>query len=177
MEWQEGTGRVALVCAQSTVLINKYEEHGDPHGKDRGFLRNESVYSLDGYLVCLSASWCTKETRLLVSRSDGCLNLFHDTPTGLILDQQWSAHEYEAWTACFSAPNICYSGGDDCRFKGWNLRSLTPTFSSKLYVSSFNGCLRLKVTHKTHDPCHWFLRPVSWYLVCKQKYCVWNRLE
>lgn len=45
-------------------------------------------------------------------------------PSGLVTLQSWRAHDLEAWTASFhfSSLNLALSGGDDCAFKGWDLR-------------------------------------------------------
>ena len=38
--------------------------------------------------------------------------------------QSWHGHDLEAWTASFHSwsPTLALSGGDDCAFKGWDLR-------------------------------------------------------
>lgn len=46
----------------------------------------------------------------------------------------WHAHEYEAWITAFDKfdNNLVFSGGDDCRLKGWDIRDNTrPAFVSK----------------------------------------------
>ncbi|PWN52042.1 WD40 repeat-like protein [Violaceomyces palustris] len=57
-------------------------------------------------------------------------------PAGL---ETWKAHDYEAWIAsfdCWSSGRVVWSGGDDLKLKGWDLRSANkaksgrkPTFS------------------------------------------------
>lgn len=50
------------------------------------------------------------------------------TPSGLSLLHSWAAHDLEAWTASFHdwTPGLVLSGGDDCAFKGWDVRDGGP---------------------------------------------------
>ena len=45
------------------------------------------------------------------------------------------AHQYAAWTTCGNnfQPAVVYTGGDDCLFRGWDLRTdcALPLFSNK----------------------------------------------
>lgn len=75
---------------------------------------------------------------LVASSSDGKLSTWQVTDSGLEKLAYWKAHDFEAWISAFDYwnPNLVYSGGDDCRFKGWDLRSPLghPTFISKLHT-------------------------------------------
>ncbi|CAI2372225.1 unnamed protein product [Moneuplotes crassus] len=60
--------------------------------------------------------------------------IVYDVETDQEKFSQSQAHEYQAWTV-FCDPyqqNIVYTGADDTKFKGWDLRvSGVPTFTSK----------------------------------------------
>jgi diphthamide biosynthesis protein 7 len=61
---------------------------------------------------------------IMSSYSDGSLATHQVTTTGITTLHSWQGHELEAWTCSFDNwnPNLAYSGGDDCFFKGWDLR-------------------------------------------------------
>lgn len=75
---------------------------------------------------------------LVASSSDGKLSTWQLTDSGLENLSRWKAHDFEAWISAFDYwdTNLVYSGGDDCRFKGWDLRSPPgcPTFISKAHT-------------------------------------------
>jgi len=92
--------------------------------------------------LCLSLDWSNRRDptnnlgSLVVSLSNGSLCVLSPSETSsLSLTKSWHAHDYEPWVAawdCWNA-NIIYSGGDDHKLKGWDIRqhSQQPTFTNK----------------------------------------------
>jgi hypothetical protein len=72
--------------------------------------------------------------------SDGVLAVLQPSETDLVhVAQQWNAHEFEPWVVAWNYwdENVVYSGGDDLKFKGWDIRApSSPTFVDN---KSFSG--------------------------------------
>ncbi|XP_003974570.1 diphthine methyltransferase [Takifugu rubripes] len=90
--------------------------------------------------LLLSLDWSTgrkdcSEVKLVCSDSAGCVNVLSMCEGTLMPLSQWKAHDFEAWISAFSYwdTQLIYSGGDDCKLKGWDLRMdpSHPTFTSK----------------------------------------------
>ncbi|CAB1320123.1 unnamed protein product [Coregonus sp. 'balchen'] len=89
----------------------------------------------------LDLKWChvpVSERPLLgMATASGELQLHRliDRENSLTAVSQWKAHDFEAWISAFSYwdTQLVYSGGDDCKLKGWDLRMgpSSPTFTSK----------------------------------------------
>ncbi|XP_022093584.1 diphthine methyltransferase-like isoform X2 [Acanthaster planci] len=97
--------------------------------------------SQDNNCLALSLDWNTgkyhsQTPSVIVSDSKGSLTLCRlcDDSSSVESMLRWPAHGFEAWIAAFDywQPNVVYSGGDDCRFKGWDTR--TPC-SKPLFIS------------------------------------------
>ncbi|KAJ3828296.1 WD40-repeat-containing domain protein [Lentinula raphanica] len=81
--------------------------------------------------LCLSLDWSNRRTptsdlgKLVVSCSDGDLVLLDPTPSSLVTLEKWTAHDYEPWIAAWNYwdTNTVYSGGDDFKLKGWDIRT------------------------------------------------------
>lgn len=94
-------------------------------------------------LLGLSLDWSNrvisdKEPNVVVSHSKGGLSLFQLTNQGAIKKNDWKGHDYEVWITAFNYwdPNVIYSGADDTKFKGWDLRIPLsyPTFQSNAHT-------------------------------------------
>lgn len=87
--------------------------------------------------LALSMDWNDRgnqnEERCVVSMSDGSLCLVYLQNREFVLGNKWLAHENEAWIAAFDCWNteLLFSGSDDCTFKGWDLRCLSPIFINR----------------------------------------------
>lgn len=93
--------------------------------------------------LALSLDWSTgqgesSDVRVVSSDSTGSLTLLSLGEADLTAVCQWKAHEYEAWISAFSYwdTQTVYSGGDDSKLKGWDLRMgcSSPTFTSKRHT-------------------------------------------
>ncbi|GBB98557.1 hypothetical protein RclHR1_03260015 [Rhizophagus clarus] len=127
-----------LAIADSTGMISLYN-----------LLQNNNQFDLitkyatnNEENLCLSLDWSNRmgdlnqKTSIVVSQSDGnVVVLSVDNQFGIHETNKWMAHDFEAWIATFNYwdTNLIYTGGDDCLFKGWDLRisQSTPLFSSK----------------------------------------------
>ncbi|KAI5613054.1 diphthine methyltransferase isoform X2 [Silurus asotus] len=93
--------------------------------------------------LALSLDWSTgrgdsTDLRVLTSDSTGSLTVLSLAEDNLSAVAQWKAHDFEAWISAFSYwdTQLVYSGGDDCKLKGWDLRMApsSPTFTSKRHT-------------------------------------------
>uniref|UniRef100_UPI0037E97503 diphthine methyltransferase n=1 Tax=Semicossyphus pulcher TaxID=241346 RepID=UPI0037E97503 len=107
--------------------------------------------------LALSLDWSTgrmdsSDVRVVCSDSAGCVSVLTLAEGGLTALSQWKAHDFEAWISAFSYwdTQLVYSGGDDCKLKGWDLRlgSSCPTFTSKRH--SMGVCSIHSNPHREH---------------------------
>lgn len=90
--------------------------------------------------IALSLSWscdsATKSEPLIASSySNGEVKIKKLADYGLQTITTWKAHDFEAWICAFDNyfPNVLYTGGDDCLFKGWDTRTASSTFTNKTH--------------------------------------------
>lgn len=107
--------------------------------------------------LVLSLDWSTgrldsSDVRVVCSDSTGCISVASLEEGALTVQSQWKAHDFEAWISAFSYwdTQLIYSGGDDCKLKGWDLRMATscPTFTSKRH--SMGVCSIHSSPHREH---------------------------
>ncbi|XP_033476154.1 diphthine methyltransferase isoform X1 [Epinephelus lanceolatus] len=108
--------------------------------------------------LALSLDWSTgrmdssSEVRVVCSDSAGCISVLSLAEGALTALSQWKAHDFEAWISAFSYwdTQLIYSGGDDCKLKGWDLRvgPSCPTFTSKRH--SMGVCSIHSNPHQEH---------------------------
>ncbi|XP_051952808.1 diphthine methyltransferase isoform X2 [Xyrauchen texanus] len=106
-------------------------------------LESELSTELGPDRLALSLDWSTgrgesTDVRVVSSDSTGSLTVLSLGETSLTTVCQWKAHEFEAWISAFSYwdTQVIYSGGDDCKLKGWDLRMgpSLPTITSKRHT-------------------------------------------
>ncbi|KAM4616196.1 diphthine methyltransferase isoform 2-T3 [Polymixia lowei] len=107
--------------------------------------------------LALSLDWSTgrgdnNDVRVVCSDSAGCVNILSLGQGSLRAVSQWKAHDFEAWISAFSYwdTQLVFSGGDDCKLKGWDLRigPSSPTFTSKRH--SMGVCSIHSNPHREH---------------------------
>ncbi|KAK1792245.1 hypothetical protein P4O66_012196 [Electrophorus voltai] len=127
---------MATACGEiqlHTFIETQHNSCGLEHVLSTGLGPDRLVLSLD---------WSTGrgegiDPRLVSSDSTGSLAVLSLGEASLTTVSQWKAHDFEAWISAFSYwdTQLIYSGGDDCKLKGWDLRMGFdfPTFASKSY--------------------------------------------
>ncbi|KAF9174818.1 Diphthine methyltransferase [Mortierella sp. AD011] len=94
--------------------------------------------------LALSLDWSNRvqtseHPRIALSLSNGDITILDLDPTSLELTENiaWHAHDLEAWIVGWNYhdTNLLYTGADDCRLKGWDMRTdcSYPTFNSKAH--------------------------------------------
>ncbi|KAJ0948496.1 putative transcription factor WD40-like family [Helianthus annuus] len=75
--------------------------------------------------MCLCLDWNPSATSISTGLSDGLVSLISIDETKTTVLQEWKAHDFEVWAASFNPdqPHLVYTGSDDCKFKGWDLRN------------------------------------------------------
>ena len=124
-----------FACVDSTGRVNVYELIPDEIN-----LKHTISAAHDSPCIALSLSWssdimATSQPCIASSYSTGELQVSQLTPTTLTKVNTWKAHDFEAWICAFNHynPSIVYSGGDDCRFKGWDTRSNDCLFTNRTH--------------------------------------------
>ena len=131
MKWQDGAGAglLGLAGADGTARLYRaaaagasLEQVGERAGAGEG-----------GF--CLSCDWGHTDgarDTLAISSSNGYVSVLRVAGGGFARVAAWEAHRREAWIVArdYHAPDLVYTGADDCLFKCWDLRDITrPAFS------------------------------------------------
>ncbi|XP_078063222.1 diphthine methyltransferase isoform X2 [Mustelus asterias] len=129
-----------------------------PCEKNSCSLESMCSVSMGPDCLALSLDWSTgreqKPLKIVSSDSKGCLSLLSVDGCRSALDMisHWKAHDFEAWIAAFNYWNtdVVYSGGDDSKLKGWDIRMGTdrPIFINKGH--SMGVCSIQSNPHKQH---------------------------
>ncbi|XP_020561930.1 diphthine methyltransferase isoform X1 [Oryzias latipes] len=149
------SGRPVLGMAAATGQLQLYALWESPVGQRS--LQPLSSTEVGAERLLLSLDWSTgrmdgNDLRVACSDSAGCVGVFSFAEGALTPLSQWKAHDFEAWITAFSYwdTQLIFSGGDDCKLKGWDLRAgpSSPAFTSKRH--SMGVCSVHSSAHREH---------------------------
>ncbi|XP_061672048.1 diphthine methyltransferase isoform X2 [Syngnathoides biaculeatus] len=149
------SGKVMLGLAAATGELQLYVFSDPQEGTPN--LQTLSSVELGVDKLALSLDWSTgrmdsSDVRVVCSDSAGHVSVLSLDEGSLMTLSQWKAHDFEAWISAFSYwdTQLVYSGGDDCKLKGWDLRigPSSPTFVSKRH--SMGVCSIQSNPHREH---------------------------
>lgn len=74
--------------------------------------------------MCLYLDWNPFATSVTVGLSNGSVSIVSLVDSGLRVQEEWKAHDFELWTTIFDTnqPHLVYTGSDDCKLCCWDLR-------------------------------------------------------
>jgi len=129
------------------------------------------VLSLDWQTFGPSLEELTPNEKLAASCSNGDVVVLSGD---FEVEHRWAVHDYEPWITAWNRHdrNLLYTGGDDCKWKAWDLRSSpsNPVFVNKrfeagvtaiqshpfeehtLALGSYDGNVRIFDTRKPQTP-------------------------
>ncbi|XP_034727951.1 diphthine methyltransferase [Etheostoma cragini] len=149
------SGRAVLGMASATGELQLYTLSDSQEGVRS--LHSMCSLEVGAERLALSLDWSTgrmdsSDVRVVCSDSAGCVSVLSLAEGALTALSQWKAHDFEAWISAFSYwdTQLVYSGGDDCKLKGWDLRvgPSCPTFTSKRH--SMGVCSIHSNPHREH---------------------------
>ncbi|XP_026176569.1 diphthine methyltransferase isoform X2 [Mastacembelus armatus] len=149
------SGKAVLGMAAATGELQLYTMSDSQEGSRS--LQTLSSLEVGAERLALSLDWSTgrmdsSDVRVVCSDSTGCVSVLSLAEGTLTALTQWKAHDFEAWISAFSYwdTQLVYSGGDDCKLKGWDLRigPSCPTFTSKRH--SMGVCSIHSSPHQEH---------------------------
>uniref|UniRef100_A0A7N0TZU2 methylated diphthine methylhydrolase n=1 Tax=Kalanchoe fedtschenkoi TaxID=63787 RepID=A0A7N0TZU2_KALFE len=111
--------------ADGYLRVYKLASHSDGASESAGAITLREVSDVKvSTSMCLYLDWNPSATAVAIGISDGSVAVVSVTESGLSLHQQWEGHQFEVWTSSFDChlPHLVYTGSDDCRFCGWDLR-------------------------------------------------------
>ncbi|KAJ1651318.1 Diphthine methyltransferase [Dispira simplex] len=146
IKWSHQAVRQGSLLAQAGAdgTVTLYHAQNEPTGDGPWLSQIAYHQTEENDVFYLSVDWADRlapqsEPALVSSRNDGHVELFRVTNSeGLVSQDVWQAHNFEAWIAAFNYWNLTllYSGGDDSKLKGWDTRQgmTRPTFVSKQHT-------------------------------------------
>ncbi|XP_056231619.1 diphthine methyltransferase [Seriola aureovittata] len=149
------SGKALLGTAAATGELQLYSMSDGQEGSCS--LQTLSSLEVGAERLALSLDWSTgrmdsSDVRVVCSDSAGCVSVVSLAEGALTTLSQWKAHDFEAWISAFSYwdTQLIYSGGDDCKLKGWDLRvgPSCPTVTSKRH--SMGVCSIQSNPHREH---------------------------
>lgn len=149
------SGKALLGIAAATGELQLYSMSDGQEGSCS--LQTLSSLEVGAERLALSLDWSTgrmdsSDVRVVCSDSAGCVSVLSLAEGALSTVSQWKAHDFEAWISAFSYwdTQLIYSGGDDCKLKGWDLRvgPSCPTMTSKRH--SMGVCSIQSSPHREH---------------------------
>ncbi|XP_054629620.1 diphthine methyltransferase isoform X2 [Dunckerocampus dactyliophorus] len=157
MKWCHvpASGKVVLGLATSTGELQLHTLSDSQEGSSS--LQKLSSMEVGADRLLLSLDWSTgrmdsSDVQAVCSDSAGSVSVLSWDEGALKTSSQWKAHDFEAWISAFSYwdTHMLYSGGDDCKLKGWDLRMgpSSPTFISKRH--SMGVCSIHSNPHRQH---------------------------
>ncbi|GAA6063011.1 hypothetical protein JCM10212_002652 [Sporobolomyces blumeae] len=140
MKWSprlwNGNRTLAIADAKGHVQLHKLDD------ETCTLSPIDTVTCADEKTLCLSLDWSTRHpssadpASIIVSLSSGSLTHLTGEST-LTPTRTWHAHDFEPWITSFDCwdTNTVWSGGDDLKLKGWDLRTdcEEPTFVNKRF--------------------------------------------
>lgn len=148
--------RPVLGMAAATGEVQLYTLSGSPLEGGRS-LQPLTSLEVGAQRLSLSLDWSTgrldsSDIRVVCSDSAGCVSVLSVAEGAMTTLSQWKAHDFEAWISAFSYwdTQLLYSGGDDCKLKGWDLRvgPSSPAFICKRH--SMGVCSIHSSPHREH---------------------------
>ncbi|XP_033335696.2 diphthine methyltransferase [Megalopta genalis] len=123
--------RILLGVVNSLGYLQIYQMKNNKESEYLELLTGKKVAG-DKEILALSLDWCSgrwthdneSNLSIVVSDSKGSITLFDINEDELIYINSWYAHKFEAWITAFDYwdTNVIYSGGDDCKFKKFDIR-------------------------------------------------------
>ncbi|KAF7831265.1 diphthine methyltransferase-like protein [Senna tora] len=112
---------LAQADADGYLRIHRLE--GCCNGADGVYLKEVTSEKISNSM-CLYLDWNPSATSITVGLSDGSVSIVSLLESNLEVQETWKAHDFELWTTSFDShqPNLVYTGSDDCKFIGWDLR-------------------------------------------------------
>ncbi|KAL5518935.1 hypothetical protein ACEPAH_618 [Sanghuangporus vaninii] len=153
MKWSHSSSLLAVADSEGHVSLHKLDTNvrGYETGK-YGFevptqqarlTEIQNVQCRPKDTLCLSLDWSNRRNArgdgcIAVSCSDGSLSVFQPDTSGCFAEMRsWHAHDFEAWITAWDYwnTNIVYSGGDDLKLRGWDIRQddHSPIFVNKKF--------------------------------------------